>query len=103
MERVSLAKKVLSENDRIAADLRRRFADQSTLVLNFISSPGSGKTLLLERTLAALPKDLRIGVLTGDIQTDNDARRFPGAADYHRGRLPFGRANDRSRPGGLEE
>ena len=76
MERVSLAKKVLSENDRIAADLRRRFADQSTLVLNFISSPGSGKTLLLERTLAALPKDLRIGVLTGDIQTDNDARRL---------------------------
>jgi len=76
MERVPVEKKVLSENDRIAADLRRRFAEESTLVFNFISSPGSGKTLFLERTLAALPKDLRVAVLTGDIQTDNDARRL---------------------------
>ena len=76
MERVALEKKVLSENDRIAAALRERFADQGTLVLNFISSPGSGKTLFLERTLEALPKSLRVAVLTGDIQTDNDARRL---------------------------
>ncbi|HXP84876.1 MAG TPA: hydrogenase nickel incorporation protein HypB [Bryobacteraceae bacterium] len=76
MERVPLEKKVLSENDRIAADLRGRFANDGTLVLNFISSPGSGKTLFLERTLEALPKDLRVAVLTGDIQTDNDARRL---------------------------
>ncbi|MEQ1947576.1 MAG: hydrogenase nickel incorporation protein HypB [Bryobacteraceae bacterium] len=76
MERVPVEKKVLSENDRIAAELRQRFADDATLVLNFISSPGSGKTLFLERTLEALPKDLRVAVLTGDIQTDNDARRL---------------------------
>jgi len=76
MERVPLEKKVLSENDRIAADLRGRFADDGTLALNFISSPGSGKTLFLERTLEALPKELRVAVLTGDIQTDNDARRL---------------------------
>jgi hydrogenase nickel incorporation protein HypB len=76
MERVPVEKKVLSENDRIAADLRLRFAEEGTLVFNFISSPGSGKTLFLERTLEALPKDLRVGVLTGDIQTDNDARRL---------------------------
>lgn len=76
MERVPVEKKVLSENDRVAADLRRRFADEGTLVFNFISSPGSGKTLFLERTLEALPKDLRVAVLTGDVQTDNDARRL---------------------------
>ncbi len=76
MERVAVEKKVLSENDRVAAGLRCRFAEQGTLVLNFISSPGSGKTLFLERTLEALPKDLRVAVLTGDIQTDNDARRL---------------------------
>ena len=76
MERVPVEKKVLSENDRIAAELRQRFAEDGTLVLNFISSPGSGKTLFLERTLEGLPKDLRVAVLTGDIQTDNDARRL---------------------------
>ncbi len=76
MERVPLEKKVLSENDRIAGELRQRFSEQHTFVMNCISSPGSGKTMLLERTLEALPKDLRVAVLTGDIQTDNDARRL---------------------------
>ena len=76
MERVAVEKKVLNENDRVAAELRQRFAEEGTLVFNFISSPGSGKTLFLERTLEALPKDLRVAVLTGDIQTDNDARRL---------------------------
>jgi hydrogenase nickel incorporation protein HypB len=76
MERVPLEKKVLSENERLAAELRQRFAKDKTLVLNFISSPGSGKTTFLERTLASLPRELNIGVLTGDIQTDNDARRL---------------------------
>lgn len=79
MERVALEKKVLSENDRIAQELRGRFREQGTLVLNFISSPGSGKTLLLERTLASLPRDTNVAVLTGDIQTDNDARRLARA------------------------
>ena len=76
MERVPVEKKVLSENDRIAAELRERFAQHHTFVMNCISSPGSGKTMLLERTLGLLPKDLRVAVLTGDIQTDNDARRL---------------------------
>jgi len=76
MERVAVEKKVLNENDRVAAELRQRFADEGTLVFNFISSPGSGKTLFLERTLEALPKDTRVAVLTGDVQTDNDARRL---------------------------
>jgi hydrogenase nickel incorporation protein HypB len=76
MERVAMEKKVLSENDRIAASLRARFGEHGILSLNLISSPGSGKTSLLEKTLESLPQNERVGVLTGDIQTDNDARRL---------------------------
>jgi hydrogenase nickel incorporation protein HypB len=68
--------KVLSENDRIAARLRDAFGAGGTLALNLISSPGSGKTMLLEKTLEMLPAGTRAAVLTGDIQTDNDARRL---------------------------
>ena len=76
MSQVPLERKVLSENDRIATELRRRFADQGVLCLNLISSPGSGKTTLLERTLEAFPPSTRVAVLTGDIQTENDAARL---------------------------
>ncbi len=76
MERVPLERKVLSENDRIAAGLRERFARRGTLVVNLISSPGSGKTSLLERTLESFEAGTRVAVLTGDIQTDNDAQRL---------------------------
>jgi hydrogenase nickel incorporation protein HypB len=69
-------RKVLSENDRIAAQLRRRFAEQGVLCLNLISSPGSGKTTLLERTLQEFPAGARVAVLTGDIQTESDAARL---------------------------
>lgn len=69
-------KKVLSENDRLAAELRQRYRDQNILCVNFISSPGSGKTALLEKTLASLARTKPVAVLTGDIQTDNDARRL---------------------------
>jgi hydrogenase nickel incorporation protein HypB len=74
--RIPLERKVLSENDRIAAGLRRRFEEGHTFVVNLISSPGSGKTALLERTLAAFDAARPLAVLTGDIQTDNDARRL---------------------------
>jgi hydrogenase nickel incorporation protein HypB len=76
MNRVPLEQKVLSENDRLAASLRERFRQNDVFCVNLISSPGSGKTSLLERTLAVLPKDSRIAVLTGDIQTENDAARL---------------------------
>jgi len=76
MNRVPLEKKVLSENDRIAGELRERFRRHGILCLNLISSPGAGKTSLLERTLESFPRDARVAVLTGDIQTDNDARRL---------------------------
>jgi len=76
MERVPLERKVLSENDRIAAQLRARFQEHGVFCLNMISSPGSGKTSLLECTLEQLPHRDRVAVLTGDIQTDNDAARL---------------------------
>jgi hydrogenase nickel incorporation protein HypB len=73
---VPLERKVLNENDRLAAELRAEFARHGIFCLNLISSPGSGKTALLERTLASFPADKRVAVLTGDIQTDADARRL---------------------------
>jgi len=76
MTRVPLERKVLNENDRLAAGLRQGFLQHGTLCVNLISSPGSGKTMLLERTLAAFEPARRVAVLTGDIQTDNDAQRL---------------------------
>jgi hydrogenase nickel incorporation protein HypB len=76
MSRVAIEKSILSENNRIAAELREALTATGALALNFISSPGSGKTMLLEKTLELLPAHTRAAVLTGDIQTDNDARRL---------------------------
>ncbi len=73
---VRVEQKVLNENQRIALELRQRFADNDVLCLNFVSSPGSGKTTLLEKTLAAFGPEEKIAVLTGDLQTENDARRL---------------------------
>jgi len=74
--RVPLERKVLNENDRIAATLRERLEGNGTFCLNLISSPGSGKTSLLERTLAGFDAGRRVAVLTGDLQTENDAQRL---------------------------
>ena len=73
---IAVETKVLNENQRLAAELRERFARAGTLVVNLISAPGSGKTRLLERTLELLPDGVRAAVLTGDIQTDADATRL---------------------------
>jgi hydrogenase nickel incorporation protein HypB len=76
MNRVAVEKKVLSENDKIAARLRDALEGIGTLSLNFIGSPGAGKTALLEKTLELLPIHTRAAVVTGDIQTENDAIRL---------------------------
>jgi len=76
MERLPMKSKVLNENQIIAESLRERYRKHGVLCLNLISSPGSGKTALLERTLASLDPGTRVSILTGDIQTDNDARRL---------------------------
>jgi hydrogenase nickel incorporation protein HypB len=76
MNRIPIEKKVLNENDHIAGALRERFRQSEVLCLNLISSPGAGKTSLLERTLEGFAPLERVAVLTGDIQTDNDAARL---------------------------
>ena len=73
MTRVPMEGKVLNENDRAAAELRAEFARHGVFAVNLISSPGSGKTALLERTLESYDRGRRVAVLTGDIQTDADA------------------------------
>ena len=75
-EKITIEKKVLSENDRIAAEIRALLKTHRIATLNLVSSPGSGKTSLLEKTLAALKDQLRIGLIAGDVQTENDANRL---------------------------
>ncbi len=72
---IPVVRNILEANARIAADLKAFFAERGILVLNLMSSPGAGKTSLLERTLTDLGPELRMAVIEGDLQTDNDARR----------------------------
>ena len=67
---------VLSKNDQLAQRNRNLFKSKHLLVLNVVSSPGSGKTAFIERTLTDLKGRLRGGVVVGDLATDNDARRI---------------------------
>jgi len=76
MDRIAVEKKVLSENQILAEQLRERYRQNGVLCVNLISSPGSGKTALLERTLERMDKGKRVAVLTGDLQTENDAKRL---------------------------
>ncbi|HWE48821.1 MAG TPA: hydrogenase nickel incorporation protein HypB [Bryobacteraceae bacterium] len=76
MTTVPIEQKVLSENARIAEGLRFRLRSAGTLSLNFIGSPGAGKTAFLERTLRMLSLRTKAAVLTGDLQTENDAKRL---------------------------
>jgi hydrogenase nickel incorporation protein HypB len=66
----------LSENDRVANHNRAHFDDHDVLAINMMSSPGAGKTALLEATIDALKSRYRIAVIEGDLETDNDARRI---------------------------
>jgi hydrogenase nickel incorporation protein HypB len=75
-EQIKLNKKILSRNDLIAAELRDLFRKKGITVVNMVSSPGSGKTALLERTLGELSRDLAVAVIEGDLSTENDARRI---------------------------
>jgi hydrogenase nickel incorporation protein HypB len=73
---IEVRERVMAKNDELAADVRRRLAEHDITAFNLVSSPGSGKTLLLERTLATLGEELGIAVVTGDVQTQNDAERL---------------------------
>lgn len=73
---IEVRERVMARNDELAAQVRERLAAHGVTALNLVSSPGSGKTLLLERTLAAKGDSLGIAVVTGDVQTQNDAERL---------------------------
>lgn len=75
-EKVTIEKKVLSENDKIAASLREQFKQKGIFAINLVSSPGSGKTSLLEKTISKLQADYKIALVAGDVQTENDANRL---------------------------
>jgi len=76
IRRIEVRERVMERNDALAKDVRARLADSGVPAFNLVSSPGSGKTLLLERTLRDLGDELRIAVITGDVQTQNDADRI---------------------------
>jgi hydrogenase nickel incorporation protein HypB len=75
MSVVTIERKVLEKNDELAAKNRDLFQHYGAFVLNIVSSPGSGKTSILERTLEHLKGRLRVAVIEGDVQTDFDAQR----------------------------
>ncbi len=78
-EKITLEQKVLSENDRLALANRERWQAQGIFVINLVSSPGSGKTSLIEHTVRALNDKIRLAVIAGDVQTENDAKRIAAA------------------------
>jgi hydrogenase nickel incorporation protein HypB len=73
---IEVRERVMARNNEIAADVRSRLAGKGVAAINLVSSPGSGKTTLLERTLGALGEEMDIAVITGDVQTQNDADRL---------------------------
>jgi hydrogenase nickel incorporation protein HypB len=74
--KIEIGRKVLETNDRIADQNRRAFDALGAFVVNLMSAPGSGKTSLLERTLAAVDGTLRIAVIEGDVRGSLDADRL---------------------------
>jgi hydrogenase nickel incorporation protein HypB len=73
---IDVRESVMARNNEIAATVRQRVEAEGVLALNLVSSPGAGKTTLLERTLDALGDEMSIAVVTGDVQTQNDADRI---------------------------
>lgn len=76
MNIVTVQRKVLEKNDEIAQRNRALFSSLGMFVINLVSSPGSGKTSILERTLEHFGRRLKVAVIEGDVQTDLDAQRI---------------------------
>jgi len=76
MTRVKVFTNILKVNDNIAQKNRDMFNKNKVYTINLMSSPGSGKTSLLERTIGSLKNELKIAVIEGDLQTTNDAERI---------------------------
>lgn len=75
---IEIKKNVLDDNDRAAEELRSRLRREKTCLVNLMSSPGSGKTMTLLRTIGALKDEMRIGVMEADIDSDVDAVAVAG-------------------------
>ena len=73
---VEVRNNVLKQNDVNAAVLRERFREEGLLAVSLVSSPGSGKTAFLEKTLKLLQPQYRVAALVGDLATENDAERL---------------------------
>ena len=74
---VEVRQNVLKQNDLLARSLRQRFKDAGVVVISLVSSPGAGKTMLLEKTLTRLRETgFRVAALVGDLATENDAARL---------------------------
>jgi hydrogenase nickel incorporation protein HypB len=73
---VEVRQNVLKQNDIVARELRQRFHDAGVYVVSLVSSPGSGKTAFLEKTLTLLRPNYRVAALVGDLATENDAARL---------------------------
>jgi hydrogenase nickel incorporation protein HypB len=71
--------RILAGNDRVARHNREHFRDHNVVAVNLMGSPGAGKTAILEATARALRRKARLGVLAGDLATDNDANRVRAA------------------------
>jgi hydrogenase nickel incorporation protein HypB len=76
MDIITVERKLLEKNDTIAAKLRSEFLEKKIFAVNILSSPGSGKTSLIEQISKHLNPDIKLSVIIGDVQTDNDARRI---------------------------
>jgi hydrogenase nickel incorporation protein HypB len=73
---VDVREGILKKNDLLARELRARFDDAGVFVVSLVSSPGAGKTSLLQRTLHSIKAMARVGAMVGDLATDRDARRL---------------------------
>lgn len=74
--KIKVNKKILEKNEDFAAANRKFFKKKNVLCINMISSPGSGKTTILEKTIGQLKDKNRIGVIEGDLYTKLDAERI---------------------------
>ncbi len=76
---IEVRQNVLKHNDVLARELRKRFEAANVFVVSLVSSPGSGKTAFLEKTLTSLKENYKVAALVGDLETENDAKRLARA------------------------
>src|SRR6266496_1347813 len=81
VQTIDVRERVMAKSDELAAGVRRRLREAGVVTFNLVSSPGAEKAMLLERTLADGGEELAISVVTGDVQTQNDADRLARHTD----------------------